>query len=229
MAKFDPKAKAKRQKIIAAVLAVVLVGVLAYELPSVLKQKKPPTSSVAAPPAAPVPAPGPVAATGTPVPAAGSTTLVDSDPAAKASTGQLVSFDRFATKDPFVQPSGTQACEGDSCSVAKAVKNPAPAALTAKTSARKGTATAKQPAARRSSAKISVNGAAETVGVSENFPQSDPVFVLVSLTKTTAKIGIAGGSLAGGAQTVTLRKGKKVTLMNTADGTRYELLLISVS
>ena len=67
------------------------------------------------------------------------------------------------------------------------------------------------------------------MAVGQTFPASDPVFVLRSLTRTTAKIGIAGGSLATGNQTVTLTKGKKVTLMNTADGTRYELILISVS
>ena len=32
--KFDAKAKAKRQKIIVAVLGVLLLGVLAYEVPS---------------------------------------------------------------------------------------------------------------------------------------------------------------------------------------------------
>ena len=61
------------------------------------------------------------------------------------------------------------------------------------------------------------------------FPASNPSFKLVSLTKKTAKIGIAGGSLQSGSQTVTLRKGKSLTLMNTADGTRYVLRLLSVA
>ena len=45
--KFDPKAKAKKQKIIAAVLGVLLLGVLAYEVPSLMKSmnKKPPAAS----------------------------------------------------------------------------------------------------------------------------------------------------------------------------------------
>src|ERR671922_215074 len=62
-AKFDPKAKAKKQKIVAAVLGVVLLGVLAWQVPSMLKvmNKKPPASTAPAP-AAPVP--------GTPVPPA---------------------------------------------------------------------------------------------------------------------------------------------------------------
>ncbi len=60
------------------------------------------------------------------------------------------------------------------------------------------------------------------------FPAADPVFQLVSVTRTTAKVGISGGSLSTGTN-VTLTKGKKVTLMNTADGTRYELVLVSTS
>jgi hypothetical protein len=74
-----------------------------------------------------------------------------------------------------------------------------------------------------------VNGEAGKVAVGATFPASDPVFRLVSLTRTTAKIAIAGGSLSSGDGTVTLTKGKKLTLMNTADGTRYELVLKSVS
>ena len=38
--KFDPKAKAKRQKIIAAVLGVLLIGVMAYEVPSLMKAQE---------------------------------------------------------------------------------------------------------------------------------------------------------------------------------------------
>jgi hypothetical protein len=74
-----------------------------------------------------------------------------------------------------------------------------------------------------------VNGAAERVSVGANFPVSDPVFRLVSVTKSSAKVAIAGGSLSSGDGAVTLTKGKKLTLMNTADGTRYELVLLSVS
>ncbi len=47
----------------------------------------------------------------------------------------------------------------------------------------------------------------------------------MSLTAKAAKISIAGGSLANGS-TVTLSLGKPVTLMNTADGTRYVLVYV---
>jgi len=224
--KFDAKAKAKRQKIIAAVLGVLLLGVLAYEVPSLMKtmNKKPPTSPAAAVPA-PVTPPA-AAPAGTPVAAAvtASGTLTDSDPAPQAGTGQLLSFDRFATKDPFVQQAGAP--------VAAPTPAPAPTAVPTATTPPPPPpppTISRRPAGRASaSARISVNGAVQNVGVKATFPAADPVFVLASLQKTSAKVGIAGGSLSTGTSTVKLLLGKKVTLMNTADGTRYVLLLVSV-
>jgi hypothetical protein len=74
-----------------------------------------------------------------------------------------------------------------------------------------------------------VNGVKEGVNVTVDFPAAGPVFHLVSLTRKTAKISVAGGSLANGAPTLTLRRGKPLTLVNTADGTRYRLVLVSTS
>ena len=213
--KFDAKAKAKRQKIVAAVLGVVLLGVLAWQIPSLMKtmNKKPPPNAA---PAAPVAAPPPGApATGTPVSAPG--TLADSDPSPEAGSGQLLSFDRFTSKDPFVQ---------------QATAPEAPAAPAPKPTPPPPPPPPPPPASsgpKYNSAQISVNGETEQVGVGGSFPAADPVFRLVSLTKSTAKVAIAGGSLSSGDSTVTLTKGKKLTLMNTADGTRYELVLKSVS
>jgi len=45
------------------------------------------------------------------------------------------------------------------------------------------------------------------------------------VTAHTAKVAIVGGSYANGAPTVTLTENKPLTLMNTADGTRYRLIL----
>jgi hypothetical protein len=219
--KFDAKAKAKRQKIIAAVLGVLLLGVLAYEVPSLLKtmNKKPPTSAAAAVPAPITPA-AVTPAAGTPVAAAATSsgTLTDSDPAPQAGTGQLLSFDRFATKDPFVQQAGAP--------IAAPTPPPPPAAVATPPPPPPPTS-ARRPAGR-ASARISVNGAVQNVRVTAKFPAADPVFVLASLQKTSAKVGIAGGSLSTGTSTVKLLLGKRVTLMNTADGTRYVLLLVSV-
>jgi len=215
--KLDPKAKAKRQKIIAAVLGVALLGALAWAVPSVLSSlnKKPPPSAATAAPAAPSATPG--AASPVSAPAAGSGTLSDSDPAPHPDSGQLVSFDRFTSKDPFVQQASALPKPAASAPAKTAPPPPPPPPPAAA-----------QPPAKPTSAVLSVNGASEPVGIGQTFPQADPVFVLVSLTKNTAKVGIAGGSLSTGGATVTLKKGKKVTLMNTADGTRYELILVSV-
>jgi hypothetical protein len=86
----------------------------------------------------------------------------------------------------------------------------------------------KPVALKPQAATISVNGAATTVTVGSLFPAGSPVFTLVSLTTSGARIGIAGGSYESGATTVVLKKGKTVTLVNTADGARYALRLVAV-
>ena len=77
---------------------------------------------------------------------------------------------------------------------------------------------------------ISVNGVAEDVAVEGSFPKDEPTFVLVKIAKNgkSVEIGIAGGEYAGGDETITLALGKKLTLQNTADGSRYELELQAV-
>ncbi len=79
------------------------------------------------------------------------------------------------------------------------------------------------------SAVISMNGKRGGVGVKQEFPARAPLFHLLSLTRKTAKISVVGGSLAGGGQTLTLRRGKPLTLVNTADGTRFRLVLLKTS
>jgi hypothetical protein len=81
-------------------------------------------------------------------------------------------------------------------------------------------------------AVISVNGELGSVQVGSDFPTGGTVFSrvgaifhLVSLTAKSAKIAIAGGSYANGAQTIPLTVGKPLTLQNTADGTKYVLIL----
>ena len=61
-------------------------------------------------------------------------------------------------------------------------------------------------------------------------PPTEPVFQLVSLSRDgkSVRIGVAGGSYASGEPTVKLELGKTLTLQNTADGSRYELKLLTV-
>jgi hypothetical protein len=229
--RFDPKAKARKQKIVLAVLGVLFLGVMVYQAPTILSLFGGGSSEVASEPApspsAPAaPAPG-AAAPATPVaaPGSGSAALVDSDPLALAAQGQLVTFDRFESKDPFAQ----QAEQGPTTA---APPEPARPQGDLPTGFDEGEpeAPAPPPAAPIRTATISVNGVSSDVTVGGTFPEDDPIFKLVSLKKGSAKVGIVDGTYATGAPTITLKRGgKPVTLMNTADGTTYVLRLVSVS
>jgi hypothetical protein len=255
--------KQAKQKKIAIVGFVIFLAVMGFTLPKTLKMLKGPqpiatptteTTTTSATPADP----GAPPAAATPAVSAGSAELVDTGAQPEAGEGQLVSFERFATKDPFAQqvdalptsdeaPAAESAAETDPRAEAGAASDPAkpasPGAASPGTSSsapaqeQSSTPPAQEPSSRPkpappakpTSAVIAVNGVDETVKAGAAFPEADPVFELVSLTATEVKVGIAGGTLTGGSPTVTLKKGKKVTLVNTADGTRYELVLESLS
>jgi hypothetical protein len=229
--KVDLKAKAKRQKIMAAGGGVLLLAVLAFQVPRTMAmlnaKPAPPPPAVAAPGTVPsdpsvLPTPGAVGGGAAPS-ASGDGTLVDSDPAPTPANGQLISFGRFASKDPFVEQIDETMAGGSGGST------PAPSgpSETPTGGIVPVSPTAASPGVA-GSAVISVNGVQETVAAGGEFPKDSPVFRLVKVAGGEARIGIAGGALASGSPTVTLRKGKAVTLVNTADGTRYELKLVSV-
>lgn len=229
----DPlKAKQKKQKIVAAVLGVALLGVLAFQIPRVLKQlNPPPTPSVSGHAAATTAAPPtgtPTLAAPTlqgaqpgPTPTPGASLLSSSAPAVQ--DGVLASFSRFASKDPFAPQLGesedSSSGSGGGGSSGSGTADPGIPPIPGN-----------EPAP--GSAVISVNGTLYDVPVGTDFPQASatdatvvPLFHLVSLTGNTAKISIVGGSYANGTRTVTLKQNKPLTLMNTADGTRYTLIL----
>jgi hypothetical protein len=230
--RFDPKAKARKQKIVLAVLGVLFLGVMVYQAPTILNLFGGGSSEVASEPAPPpsapaAPAPG-AAAPATPVaaPGSGSAALVDSDPQAQAAQGQLVTFDRFASKDPFAQ----QAEQGPTTAAPAEPARPQGDLPTGFDEGEAAEAPAPPQAAPVRTATISVNGVSSDVTVGGTFPEGDPIFKLVSLKNASAKVGIVDGTYATGAQAITLKRGgKPVTLMNTADGTTYVLRLLSVS
>ena len=252
--KFDRKAKAKRQKVILAVGSVLLLGVLAFQVPRTMKMMKSPTASsspspsttttsvAGSTPLAPPSLDGSsTAATSGSGAASTASTSTDgvSDPSnpLPPNSGQLVSFSKFKSKDPFHQQisdctaesSGPGGCGSSTTSPsAKPASTQKPGSSSAPSSL-VVTSGSKPIAVKAKQATISVNGTAGTVTVGGSFPTSAPVFTLVSLTSTSAKIGIAGGSYENGAATVTLVKGKTVTLMNTANGARYTLRLLSAA
>ena len=59
------------------------------------------------------------------------------------------------------------------------------------------------------------------------FPSNENIFRLVSIAQNgkSVEIGIVGGSFDSGQPTATLKLGEKLTLVNTADGTRYVIAL----
>ena len=89
------------------------------------------------------------------------------------------------------------------------------------------TTTPAAPATAPTSASISTNGACELVPVNGKFPGTEDIFRVVSIARDgkTAKIAVVGGAYDSGDASVTITLGERVTLVNTADGTRYVILL----
>ena len=79
-------------------------------------------------------------------------------------------------------------------------------------------------AAPLSAARISVNGVVMTVAKGAAFPERNPFFRLVSLSGRTVSVALNDAEYATGAETVKLRLGRRVMLVNSADGTRYVLV-----
>jgi hypothetical protein len=234
------KAKAKRQKVMAAGGAVLLLGLLAVQVPRTMKmlnaQAPPPPPPAAAPttgvPTDPsvLPTPGTVGGGAAPT-ASGDGTLVDSDVAPAPDSGQLVAFGRFASKDPFVQQIDDRPNQGDG-TAAPAPESPGPAADGGGEAAPGAGGVSpspggSSPAVPKGSAILVVNGVEEVVAKGSGFPKSEPVFTLVSLAGASVRIAVAGGAFASGSRTVELLRGKTLTLVNTADGTRFELKLVA--
>ena len=242
------QAKAKRQKKIAIGGTVVLVLALAIQLPKTLKMLHPKSPTTAATAVVgstgttPSGAPSVTVSTGgTSVTA--SVSLPESEQPPTAGDGQLVSFERFASKDPFSQQVAISVAPATGVGAidSGAVTVPADGAAGGSKPAGSGdtgftTGTGKDTGATTTAAPpavattLSINDEPEAVATAADFPAADPIFTLVKLGKDgkSVQIGIAGGTLSTGHDTVTLELGKPVTLMNTADGTRYTIVLLTV-
>jgi hypothetical protein len=150
------------------------------------------------------------------------------------SKSQLFSFTHFASKDPFVQQvsnaaSGTGSSAGTSgaspsAATAAGVITSTPSTTSASLS---GGASQARTLAKTGAVTVSVNGAVQTVRVGASFPSSNPLFKLVSIAHGVVRIGIANGSYASGTQTVAVTAGRTLTLVDTSDGARYKLRLVS--
>jgi hypothetical protein len=236
------EAKDRRMKRVAIGGVVLLAAVLAFEIPHVLKRSGGSSSS---PPAATTTATGsdvsaapPATAPGTAVAAVAvpttNTKLPNSDQSPRRLKSQLYSFSHFSGKDPFIQqvsasditsspsmpaaaPSGGSAQGGSKSSGSGSASGGSYTAPKQRTLAQTGAVT------------IQVNGKIQTVRVGGSFPSSNPLFKLVSVSRGVVRIGIANGSYASGAPTVSLTAGRSLTLVDTADGVRYQIRLLSAS
>ena len=249
----DPlAAKKAKQKKLVIILGVLLVGVVAFQGPKMLKMMKGPQATPVA--AAPTPAVSPA---GTPDPSAPAApvqeaVLADSDVAPDAENGELLSVESFSTKDPFAQQVEEAAPTAPAPSPEDSAP-PTPAAETPSTSvdvppgtfdplgsnpqdqdpnaAPPSSTPPVDPPATAAETTISINGSTESVTPEASFPAADPVFVLESLAADgkSAEISVAGGSYTNGKETITLKIGKRLTLQNTSDGSRYDLELLTVA
>lgn len=237
------QSKERRQKQIAVGGAILLAILLAFELPHYLGGGSSSSSPPAGTTAATATTATTAAANGTPTASASTspssaaaamtprthTRLPNSDVPPARKKSQLASFEHFDSKDPFVQqvsaetaptsPAPAPALGGSSAPAGGGPSNGVPAQQTA----------ARVTLGRETAATIEVNGKPETVQVGSTFPSTNPIFKLVSLSNGAAEIGIANGAYSSGAQTVSLTVGNPLTLVDTADGVRYELQLLSGS
>jgi len=246
------KAKDRRAKIAAVGGVVVLAGVLALEIPKVMKHSG---SSSPAPAATTTTAsPGYSSATSAPAttapgtaaaalaPTTGSTKLPNSDVAPKRSKSELYSFSHFAGKNPFVQQVVDATAVATDGASAAATPTAAPSTSSSSTGAAASaggsagsssgsvaTTSSVRTLAQGGSATISVNGRPQVIRIGGSFPSSNPLFRLISISNGIAKIGLANGSYASGAQAVSVAAGRSVTLVDTADGVRYKIQLVSVA
>jgi hypothetical protein len=233
-------AKQAKQKKILIVLSIVLVAVLAIQLPRIMGGGGATAATPATDAAATTDGTTTVADPNAAVP--GTAVTTEAAPAAPAtltnavtpvaSETQLASFSLFETKDPFVPqievepvPGTSTTAGGTGSTTTKTGDKTAVdkgGAVVGGSAAAGGGTTAEPTLAY---ATISVGGEPESVGLKDTFPKDEPMFVLASLKERSARIGIAGGSLAKG-ETVKLVMGKKLTLVNTATGARYTLQLL---
>ena len=234
-------AKAKKQKTILIIGGVLLLAVAAIQVPKLMKKDAPPEAVSATATEAPIetgtsagvvtgttPAGAPVAVAQTKTGAVVAGVALPGATVVSVAPSQLASFTMFEVKDPFVQQdTGPAAADAASDPFFSDTGGDAstPPADAGSDGTSNGQAAPQPPPPPIIYATIDLDGKHQQTQVKGKFPAAEPLFVLRSLTKKNAKIGVAGGSFDDG-QAVTLVYGKKLTLVNTATGVRYVLKLV---
>jgi hypothetical protein len=228
------EAKDRRMKMIAAGGAVLLVAVLAFEVPKMMHKNSsstppPATTTTTGAPTGSAPATtAPGTASAAVMPTAASTKLPNSETPPRPGKSQLFSFTHFSGKDPFVQQiaATTSSSSSSSSSSSGASRRTGSTQPTAKVTLNHQSS---RTLAVSGAATVSVNGRTQVVRVGGRFPSANPLFRLVGITHGVAQIAIANGSYTSGAHAVSLRTGRTMTLVDTADGVRYRIRLLSAA
>jgi cytoskeletal protein RodZ len=208
----------RRKKLILVGLVVVLVALLAFELPKLLKRSG--SSSSTAPTSSTTP--------GTPASASDGTRSLTAA-SRSVSVKRIRVIHHLAPKDLFVPLIHDTSSSSSSASPSTTTSAPVPAAQPAAPAAPASTmpavsAPAHAKPAVPTAALIWTNGRRQVVGLSQVFKVGDARFRLVAVTRTTIRIKVVGGAFAGRGQSITVLKGHRVKLANTATGVQYGLL-----
>lgn len=126
------------------------------------------------------------------------------DTAATDPAKQQPTLDQFTSKDPFL-PLTVASTSGGSNS---------------NTSADTGVSY---------SAKITVNGAAQTVSVGDKVPGSSPVFQISSITASDVTFKLVSGQFSDGSTAVTVSSGESVKVVDQDTNKDYTLSVTSIS
>ena len=200
----------RRKKIILASLIVLFVALMAFQLPKLLKGSE--SSATAPVPVSAVPATA----------GAGSVTAVTSAPV--RSSARVRAIRRMSARDPFVPLIRENAATASAAPAAPATSRPrvrraVRAAVPTRVAPRRAVARAVKPTA----AVLIVNGRRQVVGVREAFGFGEATFRVVSVGRKTMRLRVSGGSFGAGKQTITVRKGRRVQLVNTATGESFSI------
>jgi hypothetical protein len=244
------KQKEAKQKKLLLVLVPIFLGLMVWQGPGYVKMLTGGEEPAAAPPAetstgavptTPTPttpdpstAPPPTTAApgGAPAAPSGATPeLADSDRPAAADAGQLIAFDRFVGKDPFRQIGDTTPpAASEPPIVTPAPTNPVGPGGGSGTDPGGGNGGGgddDEPGAPVA-AVLAVNGVKEMVRLEGTFPESDKLFVLRRLSRSSAWIGLVAGEFSNGRKSIEVRVGKTLNLVSQPDGIRYTIKVVSI-
>ena len=197
----------RRKKIILASLIVLFVALMAFQLPKLLKGSE--SSATAPVPVSAVPATA----------GAGSVTAVTSAPV--RSSARVRAIRRMSARDPFVPLIRENAATASAAPATSSprVRRAVRAAVPTRVVPLRGVPRAVKPTA----AVLVVNGRRQVVGVREAFGFGEATFRVVSVGRKTMRLQVSGGSFGAGKQTITVRKGHRVKLVNTATGESFSI------